>query len=165
MKNTGKYLTTAGMIAAIYAVVTFLTMPLASGPVQLRPAEALAVLPCYGTVGIWGLTAGCFLANFLCGAPLPDVIFGTLATFLGALGTRALRKKGFLSQLPPIISNALILPFVLRAAYGLPGSLPYYMLTIGLSELLSAGLLGSLLKRVLEKNRALFPGEFDKDRE
>ena len=96
-----------------------------------------------------GLTIGCLLSNILTGCALPDVIFGTLATLLGALGTYALREHRFLCAVPPIVSNALIIPFVLTYAYHIPGGIPLFMLTVGLGELISCMGLGQLLLQVL----------------
>ncbi|MGX8684085.1 MAG: QueT transporter family protein, partial [Lachnospiraceae bacterium] len=96
-----------------------------------------------------GLTLGCLLSNILTECVLPDVIFGTLATLLGALGSCALRKNRFLCAIPPIVSNALIIPFVLTYAYHIPGGIPFFMLTVGLGELISCMGLGQLLLQVL----------------
>ena len=73
----------------------------------------------------------------------------TLATFIGAIGTRALRKTGPFAAIPPILSNALIIPFVLRYAYGVPDLIPFMMLTVGLGEVISVGLLGNLFRVAL----------------
>lgn len=154
-----KLLARAGVIAAMYAGLVFLGLPLASGAVQIRFAEALCVLPAFTAAGVPGVTLGCLLANLLTGAPLPDVIFGTLATLLGAVFTRKLRNNIRLALLPPILSNALILPFVLRFCYGLPGSLAYFFLTVGLGETVSAGILGGLLALSLNKRKTELFGE------
>ena len=90
-----------------------------------------------------------FLSNTLTGCALPDIIFGTLATFLGAVGSFALRKNRWLCALPPIISNMLIIPFILTYAYHIPGGVPLFMLTVGLGELISCMVLGQLLLQVL----------------
>ena len=93
-----------------------------------------------------GLFVGCLLGNMLSGAYLPDVIFGSLATLLGAIGTRALRNASpFLAPLPPIIANALIVPFVLRYTYGVALPIPLMMLTVGVGEVISCGGLGLIL--------------------
>ena len=92
-------------------------------------------------------------AVVLAGGILWDVLFGSLATLLGALGTRLLRKNRFLAVLPPIAANTVIVPLVLRYAYALPGSIPFFMLTVGVGEVLSCGLLGLLLWRVLDKHK------------
>ena len=149
-KNTA-YMTQAALIAAIYTVLTMIAagFDLASGAVQVRFSEALTIMPFFTPAAIPGLTLGCLLSNILTGCVLPDVIFGTLATLLGALGSCALRKNRFLCAIPPIVSNALIIPFVLTYAYHIPGGIPFFMLTVGLGELISCMGLGQLLLQVL----------------
>ncbi len=150
-------LTLGGAVAAVYVLLTLLAaaLGLASGVIQLRLSEALCVLPIFFPAAVPGLFVGCLLANLLTGAVVWDVIFGSLATLLGALGTRLLRKKPVLALLPPILANVLIVPFVLSYAYGVPDGIPYLMLTVGIGEVLSCGVLGGLLYRRL-KNSKLF---------
>lgn len=154
MSNLSKktvYITQAALIAALYTVLTMIAagFDLASGAIQVRFSEALTVLPFLTPAAVPGLTLGCLLSNTLTGCALPDVIFGTLATLLGALGTYALREHRFLCAVPPIVSNALIIPFVLTYAYHIPGGIPLFMLTVGLGELISCMGLGQLLLQVL----------------
>lgn len=156
MKNNNtKYLTQSGVIAALYVALTLLAkvFGLDSGQIQLRLSEALCVLPVFLPAAVPGLTIGCLLANLLCGNIIWDVVFGTLATLIGAIGTRLLRKRPLLALLPPILSNTIIVPFVLAYAYCLPGSVPFFMLTVGIGEVLSCGLLGSLLYNTLDKHK------------
>ena len=150
-------LTLGGAVAAVYVLLTLLAaaLGLASGVIQVRLSEALCVLPIFFPAAVPGLFVGCLLANLLTGAVVWDVIFGSLATLLGALGTRLLRKKPVLALLPPILANVLIVPFVLSYAYGVPDGIPYLMLTVGIGEVLSCGVLGGLLYRRL-KNSKLF---------
>ncbi len=162
MKKTTKkrtvsvhYLTTAAIIAALYVVFTALSavFGLASGVIQIRLSEALTVLPYFTSAAVPGVTVGCLLANLLTGAPLPDIIFGTLASFLGILGASFLRKNKYLIALPTILSNAIIIPLVLQYAYGVPDAFWYLFLTVGTGELISAGILGTLLLQVLKKRK------------
>ena len=162
MKNTSKkrtvsvhYLTTAAIIAALYVVFTGLSAAfgLASGAIQVRLSEALTVLPYFTSAAVPGVTIGCLLANLLTGAPLPDIIFGTLASFLGVFGASFLRKKKHLITLPTILSNAIIIPLVLQYAYGVPDAFWYLFLTVGAGELISAGILGTLLLQVMQKRK------------
>lgn len=142
------YLTQGGVIAALYFVLTMLAwgFNLASGAIQVRFSEMLCVMPFFTAAGVPGVTLGCFLANLVMGSPMPDVIFGTLATFIGAIGTRLLRRHRFLCTLPPVISNAIIIPLVLKYAYvGVDGSLPFLALTVGTGEFISCVLFGSIL--------------------
>ena len=148
MKNTRtlRRLTEGAMIAAIYAVLTFLLWQFSSLQIQVRVSEALCILPLFTPSAVPGLTLGCLLANLLGGNNVWDMIFGSLATLLGAIGTYLLRKRSpYLAVWPPILANTLIIPFVLKYAYELEGAIPYFMLTVGLGELLSVGLLGTLL--------------------
>ena len=145
------YITQAALIAAIYTVLTMIAagFDLASGAIQVRFSEALTIMPFFTPAAVPGLTLGCLLSNILTGCALPDIIFGTLATLLGALGSYALRKNRFLCAVPPIVSNALIIPFVLTYAYHIPGGIPLFMLTVGLGELISCMGLGQLLLQAL----------------
>ena len=149
-QNTA-YMTQAAVIAALYTVLTMIAagFDLASGAVQVRFSEALTILPFFTPAAIPGLTIGCLLSNILTGCALPDIIFGTLATLIGALGTYALREHRWLCALPPIVSNAVIIPFVLTFAYHIPGGIPLFMLTVGAGELISCMGLGQLLLQVL----------------
>ena len=154
-----RFLTEAAVIAAIYIVLTYLAwgFDLASGAIQCRISEALTVLPLFTPAAIPGLSIGCVLANFLTGAPLPDVIFGSLATLLGACGSYVLRKNRYLVSIPPVIANALIIPFVLRFAYGIPDGIPFMMLTVGAGEMIACVLFGQLLiTALLPVRRVLF---------
>lgn len=156
MKNQKAYfITQAAIIAAIYVVLTIAinAFDLANGAVQVRISEALTILPFFTPAAVPGLFVGCLLSNFITGAPIWDVIFGSLATLLGAAGTYFLRKYKWLAPIPPIISNILIIPPVLYYAYGLPGSIPLFMLTVGIGEVISCGVLGMLLLFLLQKYR------------
>ena len=140
------FIAQAAMIAAVYVVLTFVFAPISFGEIQVRISEALTILPALTPAAVPGLFVGCLLGNMLSGAYLPDVIFGSLATLLGAIGTRALRNASpFLAPLPPIIANALIVPFVLRYTYGVALPIPLMMLTVGVGEVISCGGLGLIL--------------------
>ena len=151
MRNSTRYWTRAAIIAALYVALTLLAsvLGLASGVIQVRISEALTILPVFTQAAVPGLTAGCLLANLMTGCAPWDVVFGTLATFLGAIGTRALRNRPVLATLPPILSNTLIVPFVLSRVYGVPDSIPYLMLTVGIGEFISCGVLGFCTQRAL----------------
>lgn len=151
------FLAHGALIAAVYAVLTYLTAPISFGPVQFRISEALCVLPVFTPAAVPGLFAGCFLANFLSGAAPMDVVFGSLATLIGACGTYLLRKRGVLAVVPPILANALIIPFVLRFAYGAEDLIPFMMLTVGIGEVISVGILGSILRTVIARCSRVLP--------
>ena len=152
------FLTQAAVIAAIYVVLTIFisAFNLASGAIQVRISEALTILPFFTP----GLAIGCLLSNLLTGAAVYDVVFGSLATLLGAVGTYLLRKHKFLCTLPPVIANMVIIPFVLRYGYGLAMeggghdlAIPFYMLTVGAGEVICCCILGSVLLNALAKMR------------
>lgn len=150
-----QFITQAAMIAAIYVVLTVFisAFNLASGAIQVRISEALTVLPAFTPAAIPGLFIGCLISNLITGSLLPDIIFGSLATLLGACGTYLLRKYKWAVPVPPILANALIIPFVLAYVYHIPGGVPYFMLTVGIGEILSCGILGMVLYNVLAKYR------------
>jgi len=148
-----------GMIAALYVILTYLTnmVGLASGAIQVRVSEALTILPCLTFSAIPGLTIGCILANWLTGCAFWDIIFGSLATLIGAVGTRLLKNKPLLAWIPPVVSNAVIVPIVLMKVYGVEdvtvfgqtfgGNSVWLMLvvTVGIGEIIACGIMGLLL--------------------
>ena len=143
------------MIAAIYVVLTLFisAFNLASGAIQIRISEALTVLPAFTPAAIPGLFIGCLISNLISGGMLLDVIFGSLATLIGALGTYLLRKWKWAIPVPPILANILIVPFVLAYVYHFPGGVPYFMLTVGIGEIISCGVLGMIVYNILAKYR------------
>lgn len=153
-ENKVLFMTQAAMIAAVYVVLCVAFAPVSYGPIQARIAEAMTILPYFTPAAIPGLFIGCLIANLLGGSIMLDVVFGSLATLLGAVGTYLLRKKNrFLAPLPPILANTLIVPFVLRYGYGEPLSIPFLMGTVGIGEVLVCGLFGMVLLLVLERYR------------
>ena len=153
--NKTNYIANAALIAALYTVLTVIAagFNLASGAIQVRFSECLTILPFFTSAAIPGLTLGCLISNLITGCALPDIIFGTLATLLGALGSYALRRNRYLCSIPPVVSNALIIPFVLTYAYHIPGGIPFFMLTVGLGELISCMVFGQILLSALLKVR------------
>lgn len=148
-------LTHAAMIAAIYVVLTIFVsaFDLANGAIQVRISEALTVLPAFTPAAIPGLFLGCLLSNLLTGALPMDIIFGSLATLIGACGSYLLRRWKWAVPIPPITANVLIVPFLLAYVYHFPGGVPYFMLTVGIGEILSCGVLGMILYKLLAKYR------------
>ncbi|MBQ8396899.1 MAG: QueT transporter family protein [Clostridia bacterium] len=158
MHTRTRYLTQAALIAAIYVALTLLMriFGLDSGAIQLRLSEALTVLPFFTSAAVPGLTVGCLLANLFVGGAPWDIVFGTLATLLGALGTRALRRSSpYLASIPPIVSNTLIVPWVIRLVYGDASPVPFLMLTVGIGEVLSAGVCGTVLLFALKRCKGI----------
>ena len=148
------FIAQGALIAAAYVALTIAFAPISFKEIQVRISEALTILPVFTPSAVPGLAVGCLLANILGGAELFDVIFGSLATLIGAVGTRMLRnRKPVLAVIPPIVANMLIIPFVLRYAYGILLPIPLMMLTIGIGEILSCGILGLLLYKVLFAHR------------
>lgn len=145
-------LTQGALIAALYTAITYLInyFGLANGAIQVRISEALTILPAFTPAAIPGLFIGCLLSNLLTGAAIWDIIFGSLATLLGAVFTYLLRKHEKLAAIPPILSNTLIVPLVLKWAYGVPDALPYLFLTVGLGEVISCGIFGMILLYALK---------------
>lgn len=151
-KNQVTLLVHAAMIAALYVVLTYIAnaLGLASSAIQIRFSEALTILPYFTSAAIPGLFAGCLLSNILTGCALPDIVFGSLATLTGALLTRKLGRYKWLAPLPPILANAIIVPFVLFYAYGIrPLWLSFITVTAG--EIISCGVLGMILLISLQK--------------
>ena len=141
----------AALIAAIYVVLTYFisAFHLASGAIQVRISEALTVLPFFTPAAIPGLAVGCFLSNLLTGCLPMDVLFGSLATLIGAVGSYLLRRCKWLVPLPPVLSNIIIVPYVLANVYGAEGSIPFFMITVGIGEVISCYVLGMILMNAL----------------
>ena len=155
MKNKGsRFLTLSGVIAAQYVVLTMFSAAfgMASGVVQVRLGEALTVLPCFTSAAVPGLFVGCIIANIISGCAPWDVLFGSLATLLGAIWTRVLRNNPYVAVLGPVISNTVIVPLVLVKVYEVDMALPLLMLSVGVGEVISCGVLGIILYKFL-KNR------------
>lgn len=153
MKNKGTlFLVQAAVIGAIYVVLTVLFAPLSYGEVQIRFSEALTILPYFTPAAIPGLFVGCIIANLFGGAIPVDIIFGSIATFIGAVFTYKLRNSNrFLAPVPPIVANAVIVPFVLRFGYGVNLPIPLMMLTVGAGEVVSCAVIGLILQTALLK--------------
>ena len=150
------FIAQAAMIAAIYVVLTLIGASFSYGEVQVRISEALTILPAFTPAAIPGVFLGCLISNILGGCILPDIIFGSLATLVGAVFTWMLRNKSkYLAPLPPIIANVLVVPFVLRYGYMVPLPIPFMMLTVGIGEVISCGVLGLILYTALNRYRGL----------
>lgn len=155
--NKTLLITQAAMIAALYVVLTYFisAFGLASGAIQVRISEALCVLPIFTPAAIPGLFIGCLIANSLTGAVIWDILFGSLATLAGAIGTYLLRNTRFAWSLPPVLANMMVVPLVLRLAYGVGEALWFLAITVGIGEVISVCLLGGLLRQAIWKHRAM----------
>lgn len=152
----------AALIASLYVTLTLIanSLGLANHAIQIRFSEALTILPYFTPAAIPGLFIGCILSNLITGCVPLDVIFGSLATLIGAFGTYFLRNKSkWLAPVAPIAANTVIVPFILAYIYRFEGSIPYFMLTVGIGEIISCGVLGMIVLNTLQKHRKyIFPG-------
>ena len=153
-RHTASYITKAAFIAALYVVLTELSAQFGlsgTNVIQFRISEALTILPFFTSAAIPGLVIGCFLSNLLTGAVVWDVVFGTVATLIGAVLTYALRRYKWLAPIPPILANTVIVPFVLRYAYGFTDAWWFLALTVFIGEFVCCGVLGMLLLFAVNK--------------
>lgn len=155
------FVTQAAMIAAIYVVLTIIAnaLGLANYAIQVRFSEALTILPYFTPAAIPGLFIGCIISNCVTGCAPYDIVFGSLATLIGAFGTYAFRRFKFAAPIPPIVANTIIVPFILAYVYQLPGGIPLLMLTVGAGEIISCGILGMLLLFALQKHAGRIFGQ------
>ncbi len=154
MKNNKVlFISQGAIIAALYVALTHLSnmAGLASGAIQIRLSEALTILPVFTPAAIPGLFIGCLVSNLTTGCIPWDIVGGSMATLIGALGTYALRKYPYAASVPPILSNTIIVPFVLAYAYRFEGSIPYFMVTVGIGEVICCGIMGMILMTALKK--------------
>ena len=150
-------ITQGAAIAALYVVLTLVFAPISFGPVQVRVAEALCILPMFTPAAIPGLFIGCLIANMIGGGIMLDVIFGSLATLIGAVLGYMLRSNRWLVPVPAVIANALIVPFVLRFGYGVVDvAIPVLMFQILLGEIAGCYVLGELFGAALLKRGSIF---------
>ena len=159
-RSTARFLTRAGIVAALYVILTYLTalFGLANGAIQFRISEMLCILPVFILEAVPGLAIGSLIANMISGGiAVLDMIFGTVATLIGAVGAYLLRKLPpkliWLATLPNIIANTLILPPVIIVAYGSEDSYLFITVTIFISQVLAAGIGGTMLYPVIKKSK------------
>ena len=145
-----------GIIAALYVVLTYIFAPISFGLIQVRIAEMLTILPLFTPAAVPGLFIGCFLGNILGGAIVIDVVCGSIATLIGAVGGYLLRRNRWLVPIPAIIANMVIVPLVLRYGYGIDMPLLPMALYVGIGEVLSCFVLGELLATLLYRYPKLF---------
>lgn len=160
MRNKAiKYMVQSAIAAALYAALSLTTIPL--GPfVQFRISEALCILPCFMPAAAPGLFLGCLITNIYMNANILDIIFGSLATLIGALCTLKIKNK-FLAPIPTVISNTVIIPVIIVFAYMTEEArnIEVYLLNVlgvFVGEVLSAYVLGILLYTALEKQKNIF---------
>lgn len=155
MKNT-KFIIQAAVIAAIYASLTLLLMPFSYGLMQVRVSEALTILPFFTPAAIPGLFVGCLISNMLGPNGVIDVIFGSGATLIAAVGSYLLRSRPILVPLPPVLANGIIIGIMLYSVYGVPVPLIASILWVSAGELIACYGLGYPLLRYLKKYKNFF---------
>jgi uncharacterized membrane protein len=149
-----RFITLSATIAALYVVLTLISavFGLSSGVIQIRISEALCVLTFFTSAAVPGVSIGCLIANVITSANVLDIVFGTLATLIGALGGRLLRKNPYLVSLPTVLANMVIIPLVIVYGFGVRDvALPIVALTVGAGEFVSASLLGTALLFILKR--------------
>ena len=154
-KNHTRRLCETALIAALYVVLTYLSamIGMSSGVIQLRLSECLCVLAIFTPAAVPGIALGCFAANLLTQCAVLDIVFGTLASFVGMLGCRALKRFPYLAPAPYALANIIILPFILSYVYNAEESLPFLFLTVGIGEILSVFAVGIPLYLILKKHK------------
>lgn len=173
MKTNTQKIVFAALIGAIYAAITIFLAPFSYGPVQVRVSEALTILPFFSGFSVWGLFIGCIVANLFSPVGILDIIFGSLATLIGAVSTYLIGKSNFkykkyLAPLPPVIINAVVVGILINitmvkdpASSIIKGftlntaALWGTMLWVGLGEFISCYAIGLPLLAVIEKNNKL----------
>ena len=154
-KSPALFISQGAIIAAIYVVLTVIFAPISFGAVQVRVAELLTIMPLFTPAAIPGLFIGCLIANIIGGGIILDVIFGSIATLIGAVLGYLLRKNRWLVPIPAIVSNTVIVPFVLKYGYGVGMPRWILMIYIAIGEIAGCYVLGELFATVLLKRKAL----------
>ncbi len=155
-----KKLTKTAMIATLYCVLTLTLAPISYGIIQLRVSEALTVLPRFSKCSVWGLSLGCLISNyigmmFMNTAGVIDVVFGTLATFLAAVCSYAVRDNKWLVPLFPILFNGLIVGGYLHFIAFTGVNVFLCMFFVALGEGLVTYILGIPLMNFIIKHRKI----------
>ena len=146
---TTRSITLSAAIAALYAALTLLLAPISYGDWQCRVSEALTMLPLMMPQAIPGLFVDCVLANLLGpSAGITDIVFGSLATLIAAIGTWYFRKNKWLAAACPVVANGVIVGLVLSLSFNLPFFLTAVQVAAG--EVLAV-LVGLVLIKALEK--------------
>ena len=155
--NNIRLLSRSAIYISLYIALCYVFAPISFGMIQVRIAEALCIMPIFDPYAIVSVTIGCFLSNLLISVSLIDAIFGSIATFIGLILIIYIKKNNFfLKMLPTVLSNAIIIPFVLKYAYGINEPLWLSGLTVGIGEVISVMGLGYLLYIFLNRHKDLF---------
>ena len=158
-----RQITMGAAIAALYVVLTMVFAPISFGPMQVRIAEVLTILPLFTPTAVPGLFLGCLVANLLAGAVVLDVVFGSLTTLIGAAIGYLLRRNRWLVPIPAIVANAVIVPFVLKYGYGV-ADFPIWLMAVyvAVGEVIGCFILGELFATVLLRHGNIFGGSVEK---
>ncbi|GAB1476265.1 QueT transporter family protein [Bacillota bacterium] len=154
-----KYLVHGAIIAAIYAGLTLILMPISYGVMQIRVAEALTVLPALTPAAVPGLFLGCFIANMLGPNGIIDMFVGSGATLLAAVASYKLRKRPLLVPLPPVLANGFIIGSMLYYIYAVPVPLWACIFWVALGEAIACYALGLPLLKYIGRRKTFFPWE------
>ncbi|MGX8774436.1 MAG: QueT transporter family protein [Bacillota bacterium] len=154
-RSTALFLAQGAIIAAMYVALTIIFAPISFGAVQVRVAELLTILPLFTPAAIPGLFIGCIIANGIGGGILLDVVFGSLATLIGASLGYLLRFNRWLVPIPAIVANSVIVPFVLKYGYGIDISMWLLVIYIAIGEIIGCYVLGELFASVLLRRKEL----------
>ncbi len=152
-RKTSLYICRAAAVAALYVLLTLLSslLGLSSGPIQFRLSEILCILPVYTSAAIPGLGMGCLIANIISGVPLWDILLGSAATLIGAVGSRLLCKWKYAALMPPIAANTVIIPLVIKYFYSVGVAYPFVLAGVALGEIICCGIGGMLLIPALDR--------------
>ena len=154
-RSTALFLAQGAIIAAMYVALTIIFAPISFGAVQVRVAEVLTILPLFTPAAIPGLFIGCIIANGIGGGIILDVVFGSLATLIGAAGGYLLRFNRWLVPIPAIVANSIIVPFVLKYGYGIDIPIWLMIIYIAIGEIVGCYILGELFASLLLKRKEL----------
>ena len=151
VREKTRFISHAALIAAFYTALSLAFAPISFGPVQLRVAEALCVLPYFTPAAPVGLFVGCILANcFVSGMIWADIVFGSLATLISAMLARRFRKHKLLVPLPAVVLNALVVPLVLKFGYGFSDALWFMAATVGIGQIGACYIIGLPAMKAIE---------------
>ncbi|MBE6651514.1 MAG: QueT transporter family protein [Ruminococcaceae bacterium] len=155
MKSNTRFIAEGAMVAALYVILTYISMTLGldKGAIQCRLSEALTVLPVFFSSAVPGLFVGCVLSNLLTGCAIWDIVFGSLATLVAAIITSRIKKHKFLAPIPAIVANTVVVPPVLAYVYHVETALPLIALTVFIGEVISCGVFGSVVIYFLKKHK------------
>ncbi len=152
-----RFLCRTSLIAALYVLLTSISaaVGLSSGPVQLRLSEALCFFAVFTPAAVPGVALGCFVSNILTACPLWDIVLGTLASLIGMIGCRALRKFPYLAAALYALANIVAIPLLQAYVYSVEEALPLLFLFAAVGELLAVYGAGVPIYLTLKKHENL----------